>query len=253
MPVIIPDPRFEMPGLFEPGVNPPENVVLDISHPITQHIDFANSSDLGLWLPYGKRNLNILKNTSPTSFIHNFINNYNFLPRSFETNGTNTLHHKSISNIVNNRLNWTQIIDVIRLDSEDGGIIMVNEDVFNTLEDRGLYFNTSNNLAGFLFDGSQGIATSTSTYIDGDRVTAVLTADGSNLKLFVNGNKEATINISNNGFDGFTTPELIINHNVGKGGYGKHRYLMYGMFYGALPEALAISITRNPYQFLIPA
>ncbi len=119
--------------------------------------------------------------------------------------------------------------------------------------DRNIYIDSSTKFAFRIFDGSVKVATGTSTVTDRTYVV-VATADGSNIRLYVDGVQEASTP-AGNAFAGFTSPELVF-------GFGYDDLLNNGVFVGtlhahyvysrALSAADAYALSRDPYQMFQP-
>ena len=79
--------------------------------------------------------------------------------------------------------------------------------------DRNLYLNSQGNVITRIFDGSSKIATSSTTISAATWTHIAISGNGSNLKLYINGNLDRTIT-TGTAITNYSTPELILGQAI---------------------------------------
>jgi hypothetical protein len=230
----IPDPRFEMPALLEPGRKPVEPVEIDKNH------------------YFGR----IIK----TAYLMQ------------ETSGDFT--RDLVSGVSANLNNTFWVTNKILINSSSDNISVLDDDQLEGLDEYTILFKVSRNgnlttgrsrildknggvmAVGFTptsFDVFQnGWRTTNYTMPINTDITSVITFKKGVIKKFING-----VLIGSNSFVSDTGTGsgtfYIGNQDDSDSDFwpGYFETLIYS--YSSIPDSLAINLTLNPYQFLIPA
>ena len=92
------------------------------------------------------------------------------------------------------------------------GISTMDEAPGSGTYDRTLYVNSSNLIAAYTYDGGVQTAVGTTVLTVGQAYHAIATCSNSLLSIYLNGVLEGSIAVSNAGYQGYATPELVFGY-----------------------------------------
>jgi len=242
--LILPDPRFEMPELFEPGVKPFGDVIIDRSHWSGEHTNFAYIATDATNLANKNESLTYINNTFTTVYkgeqvaAVNYYGNQDdyilsakpYLPSSGDWTLTLKIHKK---------FNTTSEYIFGQYAASQAGRSLLRYMSYGS----GLYYYNGSFVNTFTF------ASGSVPY--GESVTINLRRKGNQWDMFLNGEK-ATVTITNSQST-YQVETAFFGANGGIGDQLRGFGSLAKIDTIAFSDEQIQSLHKNPYRFLIPA